>query len=167
MTQRTFNYAKVLFDLNISEDILNNTRDMLLDNDLLLGALTNPAVSKKEKHAIIDKFFAEEIRSYLKVLCDNNALELIGDILDAYEELVLEKKKIIKATLAYVSRPEPLQLEKIKEFICEKFKKEEVILDLKEDPSLLGGFILTVGDIQYDKSLLGTLSSLQKTLIWR
>lgn len=167
MTQRTINYAKVLFDLNISEEILKNTRDMILDNKLLLDALTNPSFSKKEKHAIIDKFFDEEIRSYLKVLCDHERLELIESIFEAYDDFVLAKKKTIKAKLSYVTKPEDDQLEKMKEFICEKYKKENVILELKEDSSLLGGFILTVGDIQYDKSLLGTLSNLQKTLIWR
>ncbi|MFU0828355.1 MAG: hypothetical protein ACFWTJ_12655 [Lachnoclostridium sp.] len=40
-------------------------------------------------------------------------------------------------------------------------------MELKEDPSLIGGFVLKVGNTEYDKSIKGTLDELQKTLVRR
>jgi len=167
MTQRAINYAKALYDLNISEEVVQNTRDIILESNELFDALSNPSIKNKEKHAVIDSIFEKEIRNFLKILCDNNCVELILKIFDVYEDIVLENKNIIKATLTYVTKVDDEQIENIKEFIRNKYDKAGVLLELKEDASLIGGFILTVGDIEYDKSIKGTLSSLHKVLVWR
>jgi len=167
MIQRAMNYAKVLFDLNISEECVQNTKNIILKSRELQEAFSNPAIKKSEKHAVIDAIFDKRIISFLKVVCDNECMALISQIFDTYEGIVLNHKSIIKATLTFVTRPDNDQLEKIKKFICSDYKKTGVLLELKEDASLLGGFILSVGDMEYDKSIRGTLSSLNKTLMWR
>jgi len=166
MTNHAMNYAKALFDLNISDGIVQNSRD-ILENRELLDALCNPSIKKSEKHAVIDTVFNHEIINFLKVLCDNDCMEFISQIIDQYESIVLEGKNIIRATITFVTRPDDDQLEKLKEFVCKKYNKGNVLLELKEDSSLLGGFILSVGDMEYDKSIKGTLLSLHKTLIRR
>jgi len=166
MTNHAMNYAKALFDLNISDGIVQNTKD-ILENRELLDALCNPSIKKSEKHAVIDTIFDHEIRNFLKVLCDNGCMELLSQIFYTYESIVLDSKNIIKATITFVTRPDDDQLEKLKEFVCKKYNKGNVLLELKEDSSLLGGFILSVGDTEYDKSIKGTLLSLHKTLIRR
>lgn len=167
MTQTVMNYAKALFDLNISEECIQDTKDIILQNCELVEALSNPAIKMNEKHNVIDRIFSKEVRSFLKVLCDNSHMELIKQILSSYDNYVLDSKNIVKATLTFVTKPDDYQLEKIKEMVCSKYNKTGVLLELQEDASLLGGFILTVGNTQYDKSIKGTLSNLQKTLVWR
>jgi len=166
MTNHAMNYAKALFDLNISDEIVQNTKD-ILENRELLEALSNPSIKKSEKHAVIDTIFDYKISNFLKVLCDNDCMEFISQIIDQYESIVLDSKNIIRATITFVTRPDDDQLEKLKEFVCKKYNKDGVLLELKEDSSLLGGFILSVGDTEYDKSIKGTLSSLHKTLMRR
>lgn len=167
MTKLAMNYAKALFDLNISVECVRNTKDIIVENRELLDALSNPTIKKSEKHAVIDTVFVKEIRNFLKVLCDNNCMVLISQIFDIYEGIVLDGENIIKAKLFFVTKPDDYQLEKLKEFVCNKYNKTSVLLELKEDPSLLGGFVLSVGDTLYDKSIKGTLSSLHKALLWR
>lgn len=167
MTQRVKNFAKALFELKISEKCVKNTKIMILTNQELVNALTNPVVKKNEKHAIIDSVFDKEIRNFVKVLCDYDSMNMIREILNAYEDILLDHKNIIRATVTYVTKPDEKQLEKIKEMVCKKYKKTGVLLELREDPSLIGGFLLTVGDTVYDKSIQGTLSGLYKTLVWR
>jgi F-type H+-transporting ATPase subunit delta len=167
MTQHAINYAKVLFDLYIPEESIHNMAQLVLGNRELIEALSNPAIKKNEKGNVIDVVFDEEVRSFLKVLCDNECFEIIDEILEAYNAILLDSKNIIKATITFVTRPDDDQLEKIKEMVCKKYNKSGVLLELKEDSSLLGGFILSVGDMVYDKSILGTLSNLHKTLVWR
>lgn len=167
MTQGAINYAKALFDLGIQEDCVKSTEDIILQNNELSEALSNPAVKKKEKHAVIDAVFDEKIRSFMKVLCDNEAMGMANEIFDAYDDIALKSKNMIKATITYMSRPDDDQLEGIKKMVCRKFNKSGVLLEMKEDSSLLGGFILTVGDTEYDKSIRGTLEGLGKTLVRR
>lgn len=40
-------------------------------------------------------------------------------------------------------------------------------MELKEDKSLVGGFILRVEDQEFDYSLKGRINALQQKLIWR
>lgn len=164
MTQHDMNYAKALFDLNISVECIQNSKDIFLKNRELLDVLSNPSIQKREKHAVIDAVFDKELRNFLKVLSDNESIEHISRIFDIYEDIVLESNNTIKATLSFVAKPDDNQLEKFKEFVCNKYKKKGVLLELKEDSSLIGGFVLSVGDIEYDKSIRGTLLSLHKTL---
>lgn len=166
MTQRAMNYAKALFELNIGEEPINNTKK-LLGESVLLEALSNPTIKNREKAAVIDSIFPKEMRGFIKVLCENNSFDFIFDILEAYQMLEIQNKNLIKATLTYVTKPNDEQLQRIKEMIKQKWNKAGVILELKEDASLLGGFILTVGDKEYDKSIRGILSGMQKTLLWR
>jgi F-type H+-transporting ATPase subunit delta len=166
MMQLATNYAKALFELNVSETAVKNARD-ILQNKELMDALSNPVVLKSEKHIIIDSVFEKDIKNFLKVICDNDNIGLIGQIFDIYEDMVLESMGIIRATLTYVTKPDVDQIEKVKEYVCSKYDKKGVVLEFKEDTSLLGGFVLTVGDVEYDKSIKGTLSDMHKALLRR
>lgn len=167
MKQYIKNYAQVLFELNIDYEIVQDTKKICLESAELLNALSNPSIQKKEKHAVINVIFNEKIKSFLKVLCDNDNIESIIQIIEMYEEILLQSKKMVKATLTYVTRPDEEQISQIKKFVMDKYNKADVLLELKEDSSLLGGFILSVGNVEYDKSIAGTLSSLRKTFAWR
>lgn len=167
MKQYIKNYAQVLFELKIDYEIVQDTKKICLESTELLNALSNPSIQKKEKHSVIDVIFNEKIKSFLKVLCDNNNIEYIIQIIEVYEEILLQSKKMVKATLTYVTKPDEEQISQIIKFVMDKYNKADVLLELKEDSSLLGGFILSVGNVEYDKSIAGTLSSLRKTFAWR
>lgn len=167
MIQLDANYGKVLFQLSLSTEIVDRVKELLLNHKELLTALDNPSIKAKEKHAVIDRLFDAEVRNFLKVLCDNGYVSHIAEILSAYDDLVLESKNMIRATLSFVTKPSEAQLTGIKSMICKKYNKEDVLLELKEDPSLMGGFILNVGDMEYDRSVKGKLLDMQKRLLWR
>ena len=167
MIQLDANYGKVLFELSLSDEVLNETRELLKNHKELLTVLDHPGVKAKEKHVVIDRLFRSEVGNFLKVLCDNGHVSHITEIFRAYEDLVLESKNMIRATLSFVSMPSEAQLVGIKDTICKKYKKEDVLLELKESPNLIGGFILNVGDIEYDRSIKGKLLDMQKRLLWR
>lgn len=167
ITQQSKNYAKILDSLHIKEDITVRTSELLLNSNELVAALENPAISMKEKETVIDKLFDQEITSFLKVLTTNNAIGSFAEIMDSYEELLLDHQNILKAKLAYTVKPDESQIEEIKNMLCEKYHKSGVYLELEEDPSLIGGFVLYTGNTEYDKSIKGALSELQKTLIRR
>lgn len=167
MTERDVNYAKVLLQLDVSRKSLGHARALLNQGNELLVALSNPSVKKKEKEAVIDRLFDKEIGNFIKVLCENEYIEHSEAIFKAYDKLVLESKNMMSATLCYVTKPSEAQIQGIKQMICKKYNKVDVLLHLKEEKDLIGGFVLKVEDTEYDKSLKGRILDLQKTLLWR
>ena len=53
-------------------------------------------------------------------------------------------------------------VEKLKKLICRQYGKDGVELTLQEDPSLVGGFILAVGDSVLDKSIRTAILKMQR-----
>ena len=66
-------------------------------------------------------------------------------------------EKVLKAKLRFVMPPTAAQAAKFKDFIAAKYgtDKNDVELELINDPEVLGGFILCVGEDEYDWSLKG------------
>ena len=71
-----------------------------------------------------------------------------------------EKGKL-NAILSYVTKPTEEQLEGIISFLHNKYKDMEINLELKEEPSLGGGFIIQAGNDVYDWSLKGRIEQFE------
>lgn len=56
------------------------------------------------------------------------------------------------------------QIKDLKGFIAEKFNRTDVDFEYKKEPELIGGFILNVGDYEYDKSYRTSLKSMHDNL---
>lgn len=163
MNQTSNNYAKVLLDLNISKEVVENTKELFKCKELF-DALNSPIVSKNDKHKIIDKVFSLKICNYLKVLCDYGNVGLIYDIFDAYDKYVRELNEVLKAELVYVTPPEEEQFEEIKEFIRKEYNVKQVQIETVKDESIIGGFILKTGKKEYDWSLKSRINQLTQHL---
>ena len=73
----------------------------------------------REKLSSIDKIFPEEIKNFLKVVCRNQRMSEISQILFAYDRYCKMHEGIQMATLTCVEAPDEKRLEKIREFLCE------------------------------------------------
>lgn len=167
ITSTAANYGKVLFSLGLREENIQNTKEILLKNSELLQVLENPSIKKSQKEAVIDTLFAKEICGFVKLLSANQCINIVNMIFEEYDNILLNSKNIMKAKLAYVTKPDETELGQIKDMICNKYNRAGVSLELQEDTSLIGGYVLMVGDTVYDKSIKGTLDELQKTLTRR
>jgi len=167
ITSQAANYAKVLYSLGIGEESVHRAEQILTENRELVNALGNPIIKKQEKEAVVNDIFSNDIRGFINVLCNNQCIGIFDKIFEAYETIILDSKNLITAKLSYVTRPDDAEIKQIKDMVCNKYKKAGVILTLEEDTSLIGGFVLAVGDMEYDKSIKGTLSELQKALVRR
>lgn len=167
MTQTASNYGEVLFELGIEKDIVEETARIFSLTPELLRELLNPTISKKTKTNIIRKIFPKEIQNFLCVLSDYQGMDQIHDIILAYEACYRKAHHVIAATLRYVTKPTKEQEEGMKNYIRNKFHGEQVELNLVEDLSLVGGFVIQVGDIEIDQSLRGRMNELKQRLVWR
>ena len=150
-----------------SKVVEKEANDKLHENEELLSALENPTITKKEKENVVEKLFPDDIKSFLKVVCDNDDIACFDEAVEYYDELKRKTDKIIKAEFDYVTMPKDEQLERIKQYLMKQYQADKVELTLKEEKDLIGGFVLKVGDHVYDNSLSGKMRKLQQKLTWR
>ena len=167
MKRISMTYGQVLFELGMKKESLQKAQDMLHENKELLRALENPMITKKEKENVVDKLFSDDLKSFLKIVCDNDDIDCFDEAVEYYDELKRKTDKIIKAEFDYVTMPKDEQLERIKQYLMKQYQADEVDLTLKEDKDLIGGFMLKVGDHVYDNSLSCKMRKLQQKLTWR
>ena len=69
----------------------------------------------------------------------------------------------LSAEIIYVVPPTEEQLAKIKSFLQDKYRTEDLTVSLKEDKNLLGGFVIRIGSDEYDWSMRGRLQQIGRT----
>ena len=154
-------------NLESKKKVCKKHRTCFSENEELLSALENPTITKKEKENVVEKLFPDDIKSFLKVVCDNDDIACFDEAVEYYDELKRKTDKIIKAEFDYVTMPKDEQLERIKQYLMKQYQADKVELTLKEEKDLIGGFVLKVGDHVYDNSLSGKMRKLQQKLTWR
>lgn len=78
----------------------------------------------------------------------------------AYRELVRESKGIVRAEVRLAEQPSDAVLQDIKASLKD-VAKAEVDLDLRIDPSLIGGIVVKLGSRMVDASLRTKLNSIR------
>jgi len=166
MNQRSTDYVQMLLDLSVSKEIVKQTADIFAALPQIRIDFTNPVISVEKKHAIIEKVFSKQIRDFLKILCDNENFDLLDEIFAAYKEQSEENRDMLNVTISYVTLPDDAQLTKIKDFLAKKYDTniEKIEIELKEEPELLGGFIIRAGNQQFDWSMRGRLEQMKQQL---
>lgn len=164
MTSAALEYAKTLRELNIGEDVVAQTNDILQSAPQLKWDFESPAVALTAKHNVIERVFPRQIRDFLKVLCDNGDTFLWEDIARAYKEVYNKNQNKFVVTLSYVTLPTKDQLSRIQDFARQKCGREDMVFELKEDESLGSGFVLQAGNVVYDWSTKGRVAQLEEKL---
>ncbi|WP_143322345.1 ATP synthase F1 subunit delta [Clostridium sp. HBUAS56010] len=167
MMQAAINYGRVLYELSISKTAIEETALVLDTVPELNRALSSPVIAKSSKYRVIERVFPKEMRTFLKVVADRRDMDIVGDIFEAWRGFTAEQEGVLQASLYYVTKPEEEQLKEIKAMLCRKYDKKTVELRLIEDPGLIGGFIIRVGDVETDWSLKGRLRQLEQNIMRR
>ena len=70
----------------------------------------------------------------------------------------------LSVTLKYVTAPDEAQLQGIKEFLAKRYGSNDITIDLQEDASLGGGFIIVADNEVFDWSTRGRLQQLREKI---
>lgn len=167
MRQTSINYAVALYELGISEQIIQEAQESFQKVPQLEHILADPTISKKKKHEIIRRIFSERLYGFLEHVSDYGNMRTIHEIFEAYREYTAEQKGILSAVLYCVTLPKENQKAQIEMFLRQRYSCREVELEIIQDTSLLGGFLLKVGSEEYDWSLRGRLKRLREKMIRR
>ena len=101
------------------------------------------------------------------MVCKKNRAAQLPEIFDAYDLYAAKQNQIMHAALSYVTPPTGQQLDGMKNFLKKKYHMSDVIIDMKEDKNLIGGFILNAGGEEYDYSFRGRFNKLEQQLTRR
>lgn len=157
-------YAKTLRKLNITASTVGQAGDIFQTVPEILADLENPAVALEAKHRVIDKVFPAQIRDFLKLLCDNAAIDQWDEIVKEFKASMPKREGELTVTLRYVTEPDEKQLAGIRDFVAKHFGTEGVSFEMQQDKSLGGGFIIEAGNEVFDWSTGGRIQQFKERL---
>lgn len=162
MLQKIDEYVTALLKANVSADDIYKTDSVIKAAPEVSEILDNPAVSHDEKAAAVNELFPASVREFLLSVAENQEIASFAEIAKAYHEALDKKNNIATATVTCVTEPSDEQLDGLKAFVCKETGAADAKIELVKDPSIIGGFIIQVGNKQYDRSLKSKLSSIKE-----
>ncbi len=166
-------YAKAIMERVQANGLAAQTnQDMLLiadtinSNKELSRFIDNPVISTATKQSALLEIFSSinaESKLLLRLLAENKRLDILDAVALAYNKMFDQISGIekIQVTTAFPITPEleAKVVEKAKEFTSNSLVIENIV-----DESIIGGFILRMGDKQYNASVANKLTTLKREL---
>lgn len=168
MNELARRYAEALYDLSPDEEALRTTAQAMMADAALWESLRSPAVQAWEKARILARLPVLSGRSVLlrfyQLLASKGRMALLPDILEAFHDKALAQRGAACCRLTCVRVPGKEEQEKLRQALCRLHHKQDMVFDVRIDPSLLGGFTLEIQGVTYDKSVRGALAGLSRQL---
>jgi len=131
----------------------------------LRAMLKSPVIKAEDKRQALLSIFSEQSQythSLIHVLVVNKRTDILNPVAESYISLYNEAKGIKEANVttavALSSELESQVLDKVKEITG----STNVTLKNDIDASIIGGFILRVGDLQYNASIANKLENIKR-----
>jgi F-type H+-transporting ATPase subunit delta len=168
-------YARALFQLALEKNRLDKIhRDIGMVSQALKDFgqfglyLKSPVVKPSQKLALIREAFTGHIddisHSFMGLLVQNKRENHLEDIIRRFFDVVREYKGIKSALITSAVPLDDKVREKFHALLSSIFKAE-INLEVHHDASILGGFVLQVGDQQYDASVATGLKRMKTALL--
>ncbi len=142
---------------------LGSAHKLLLDSMGVLRHPRVPAASKKKLlHDALGGKVGPTTLKFLELLVDKKRFELMIMISAVFTKLAADKRGSVKA---HVRTAAPLSADAQKALAAKlkTFSGKDIELDVKEDPELIGGVAVKIGDWVLDSSLRGQLRRLKES----
>lgn len=161
-------YAAALYAVTTEEAAFVQAAHFLLANRELWTALCSPVLRPAEKKAVLAHLPELQTQpvllSFFSLLCEKGRIGLLREIVTAYQQKALALAEGAVCTMTCVHLPDEKTQQKIQSLLCKLHHKRFVRLEIQQDASLLGGFLLDIEGVRYDRSVRGRLESLAKQL---
>ncbi len=145
-------------DMQMFDRICSSNRD-------LVNMLKSPIIRHEKKRDILEKIFKGKVHSLtfdiIDILTRKNREPLLPAIAKEFHVAYNEYKGISKATITTTVEMDAALRAEIETIVKKLSHKKEIELIEQVDPSLLGGFVLNVGDRQIDASISSKLKALK------
>ncbi len=169
-------YAKALIGVGqvsgktegLLSELHSLVHDVLPKLSGLRQTLESPRIPFDDKAALIDKSLraqaSPEFIAFLKVLCRKQRFNCIDAVDRAATKIYNEMTNRIEATLITAVPVDGDVNNRIKDQL-EKSLQKQVDLNNRIDESIVGGFVVQVGDTVYDGSLINQLKQVRRIAV--
>ncbi|MDP6921377.1 MAG: ATP synthase F1 subunit delta [Lutibacter sp.] len=171
-TRAALRYAKATLDFALEQQKEAEVNEQMLliantieDSRELQLLLSSPVLKVALKKASLQGIFSDQIGEIayglIDLLLENKRLNLLQEVAKSFQ--IIYDSLRGKETARVVSAV-PLT-DALKEQVLEKVRAlrgKEVAIENTVDPAIIGGFVLRVGDIQYDASIAHKLQLLKR-----
>ena len=136
------------------------------ENNELQSTLENPLLASADKQSILKALSTNvcpQTVQLFSLLASNNRLSLLGATAKQFLTLYAHQQGQISAVVTTSIPLTPA----LKKAVLEKAKtltQKQIQLENKINPDILGGFVLKIGDLQYDASVVHQLKAIKTTL---
>ncbi|MBD0779672.1 ATP synthase F1 subunit delta [Maribacter sp. ANRC-HE7] len=170
-TRAAIRYAKAILDIAVDNkataDVENDMRSVvktISDSKELRNMLASPIVKAEDKKSALTTIFkgAHAIsEGLIKLLVDNRRIGMLNEVALKY---IILNEQLKGQDVAVVTTAVPLTKDLEKKILVQlaQITSNEVTIQNKIDEDIIGGFILRIGDLQFDASVANKLNNLKR-----
>ncbi|MFZ7096061.1 F0F1 ATP synthase subunit delta [Luteimonas dalianensis] len=126
--------------------------------------LAHPALASQQAVELLAPEGADgKFAAFLAQLADNGRLPVLPEIAGMFEQLRAEDEQVVLATITSAAELPEAEVEQLRGALKRRFGRE-VQVETAIDESLIGGAVISAGDVVIDGSLRGKLGRLQSAL---
>ena len=152
----------LLSEVSVSE--LEKAQDLLKTKELS-QILNSPTVTVAEKKKVVEEIFSSTVSDIMFDLSVDCNIEALDELISEYIKAIDKKNKVCRATLYCVTEPDEKQLQGIKDYILKEENAGSVEVEIVKDESLIGGFVIEVGNKRIDRSLKAKINEIKTKLV--
>ena len=167
-------YAKSLIKVGEGNHCLDALKtDMELisvtiaENEMFRQVVDNPIIKPSQKRKVMSELLEKWVHpltlNFISLIIHNRREFLLADVARDFIDLYEKSKGIKRAHLVSAAGMDDQSKRQLQQQLNVLFKAN-VQMTAETKPDLIGGFILRVGDQQYDASLSSALQRMKKTL---
>ena len=144
------------------------TMDSALDGSRELASVfASPIISREKKEAILGRLFDGKISDltmrFVGLMVSKQREELLPETVRTYAALRDERLNIVEATVRSASPLSSDEADRLRQSL-EARSGKKVRMKMTVDPSLIGGLVVRMGDVVYDRSVAHQLQTLRANL---
>lgn len=168
-------YAKALYSLAKESqqqqrvfDEIRTLSEVFEKNEAIRNYIEDPRIAPSNKKEALEATFKSfdltaQTKHFMFLLAEKNRLMFFTEITEAYQEQIDEDHGVTRGLVRSASPLNPEARKEI-ESIVTKVINKKVILNYKEDSSLIGGLVAQVGGWTLDDSLRTHLRRMKEDL---
>jgi F-type H+-transporting ATPase subunit delta len=169
-------YAKALFALAREEGRVDDVRreiqtlvDLFTSIPELGSVVYRPLHPLAERRAAIlsvarQAGTSETVTRFMALLLDHHRMDVFPTVRDELERLANEAAGRVQAEVTAAAELPPDQLDRLRRALAAR-TQSDVQLDVRIDPSILGGVVAKIGDVVFDSSIRTQIAQMRANLM--
>jgi F-type H+-transporting ATPase subunit delta len=169
-------YARAIFELGVETGQLapiteqvSRFAQVYAKSAELRAVLDNPLVDPEKRAAVLNDVATRlglvgSALNLIKLLASRKKLRVVPDIARRLDRFSDEKAGVVRASVTSAKpMPEGFYQKLVSELEAATARK--IVLERREDPSLIAGFVTRIGDNTIDGSVRGRLDEIERQLV--